>query len=263
MSKHTYRCRAFAGLLAMAFLAEFVPRPLNAVEPRTHEEEAAKDAADRFQVVLADNFDGKLHLNWKPVRYDDTHVSLTKNPGKLTITTQRGSIFGDEKNDAFGAGVQAKNIFVLDNPLAKDVDFTVITCVSGFTPQVAFQQAGLILYDDDDNYLKWGYEFDWDNNGGQVFTIVAETDGKPEFQHMPPASGADRYWVRLTKRGNNYEYAASLDGNKFTVYGEQEWNGRAKQLGLLAKNGGNKDAPDIDANFEFFELLAPPPAAKP
>jgi hypothetical protein len=33
-----------------------------------------------------------------------------KNPGKLTITTQRGSIHADEKNDAYGEGIQAKNL---------------------------------------------------------------------------------------------------------------------------------------------------------
>ncbi len=263
MSNHYRRYGAVATVLGSAWIAGFLVQSLLAAEPQPREDDTPKDAADRFQVVLADDFDGKLHLNWKPVRYDDSHVSLTKNPGKLTITTQRGSIFGDEKNDEFGDGIQAKNIFVLDNPLAKDVDFTVITCVSGFTPQVSFQQAGLILYDDDDNYLKWGYEFDWEHGGGQVFTIVAETAAQPEYKHMPPASGAERYWVRLTKRGNKYEYAASLDGNKFTVYGEQEWNGRVKQMGLLAKNGGNKDAPDIDAAFEFFELRAPVPEQKP
>jgi len=261
--KNSYRCFTLAGVFGGAMLAGFIVRSLIAADARPRDDDGNRDAADRFQVVMADDFNGKLHLNWKPVRYDETHVSLTKNPGKLTITTQRGSIFGDEKHDEFGEGVQAKNIFVLDNPLANDVDFTVITCVSGFTTQASFQQAGLILYDDDDNYLKWGYEFDWENNGGQVFTVVAETAGHPEYKHMPPSSGADRYWVRLTKRGNKYEYAASLDGNKFTVYGEQEWDGRVKQIGLLAKNGGNKDAPDTDAAFEFFELRAPAPEPKP
>ena len=202
MLKNFSRFSAFIALIGCSLFAGAVMEMLAAAEPRARDEEGAKDAADRFQIVLADDFDGKLHLNWKPVRYDETHVSLTKNPGKLTITTQRGSIFGDEKNDEFGEGVQAKNIFVLDNPLGKDVDFSVTTCVSGFTPQTSFQQAGLILYDDDDNYLKWGYEFDWGNNGGQVFTVVAETAGQPEFKHMPPSSGAERYWVRLTKRGN-------------------------------------------------------------
>src|SRR3954465_6836366 len=94
--------------------------PLRAAEP-------AKDPSDRFQVLLSDDFNGKTHLNWKPVRLDESHVSLTKNPGKLTITTQRGTIHGFELQDQFAEGIQAKNIYVLDNPVGPDADFVVTT----------------------------------------------------------------------------------------------------------------------------------------
>jgi len=69
--------------------------------------------------------------------------------------------------------------------------------------------------------------------------------------------------VRLTKRGDKYEYAWSKDGDKWVVGGERQWGtGAPKRVGILAKNGGNKDAPEIDAAFEFFELRALPPAKK-
>jgi hypothetical protein len=61
-------------------------------------------ASDTFAFQAFDAFDGKLGLNWKPVRPDRSHVSLTKTPGALTITTQRGSIFGEETKDEFGWG---------------------------------------------------------------------------------------------------------------------------------------------------------------
>ena len=89
---------------------------LIAAEPRPGTEEVAKDTKERSQLILRDDFDGKLTLNWKPVRFDHTHLSVTKNPGKLTITTQQGSIFGDETHDAYGEGVQAKNLFLIENP---------------------------------------------------------------------------------------------------------------------------------------------------
>ena len=34
-----------------------------------------------------------------------------------------------------------------------------------------------------------------------------------------------------------------------------------KRIGILAKNGGNKDASELDAAFEFFEFRAPRPTA--
>ncbi len=71
----------------------------------------AEAAGDKFAFQALDAFDGKLGLNWKPVRPDPTHVSLTKTPGALTITTQRGSIHGAETKDEFGGVLKAKNLY--------------------------------------------------------------------------------------------------------------------------------------------------------
>jgi regulation of enolase protein 1 (concanavalin A-like superfamily) len=223
----------------------------------------AEAPGDAFAFLALDTFDGKLGLNWKPARPDPSHVSLTKTPGALTITTQRGGIFGEETKDEFGERISIKNLYLIDNPLAPGGDFVVTTCVSGFTPETSFQQAGLIVYNDDDNYLKFGYEYNWPNaGGGQAFCIVTETDAKGEFQYLDTEhSGLKRYWVRLTKHGKRYEYAFSTDGKSFTVSGEVVWgDGSPKQIGMLAKNGGNKDAGELDAAFEYFELRAPAPA---
>ena len=216
--------------------------------------------APTHTVVLRDEFDGKFALNWKPVRPDATHVSLTRNPGKLTITTQRGSIHGDEAKDQFGAGLQAKNIYLIDSPLAPGGDFVVTTSVSGFKPETTFQQAGLIVYDGDDDYLKFGYEYSWQGNGGQAFTLVKEVAAVPEHDSAAAEKGLTRVWLRLTKRGDRYEYAVSPDGTAWAARGETLWRGKAARVGVLAKNGGNKDAPEIDAAFDFFELRSPPPA---
>jgi hypothetical protein len=63
--------------------------------------------------------------------------------------------------------------------------------------------------------------------------------------------------VRIAKRGNRYEYLTSTDGKSFQSHGDVEWgDGSPKHIGILAKNGGNKDASELDANFEFFELRA-------
>jgi hypothetical protein len=47
------------------------------------------------------------------------------------------------------------------------------------------------------------------------------------------------------------------------IAGEVPWgDGHPKRIGLLAKNGGNKEAPEVDAAFEYFELKAPTPPKK-
>jgi regulation of enolase protein 1 (concanavalin A-like superfamily) len=238
-----------AGLCSVALVGVGPAAPLPKTDPRTG---------------LSDSFDGKLSLDWKVVRPDPTHVSLKKVPGALVITTQRGSIHGKESEDQLSGGLRAKNIHLIDNPLARD-DWVATTSVKDFLPDTSYQQAGLIVYDDDDNYLKWTYEFNWRKGEGQTFHVVAETDGVP-VHHQPEESGSGlkKFRLKLTKRGDKYEYAWSADGEKWVVAGERTWgDGHPKRVGLIAKNGGNKDAAELDAAFEFFDLRpAPAPAKK-
>lgn len=210
--------------------------------------------------ALVDSFDGKFALDWKVTRPDKDHVSLKKVPGSLVITTQRGSIHGKTADDSLSEGTLPKNIHLIDIPFDKDADWVATTCVSNFLPDTMYQQAALIVYEDDDNYLKWSWEFDFQRREGQTLVLVAETDGVPVHERPKEAeSGLKKVWLRLTKKGDRYEYAWSKDGDKWVVGGERGWgDGKPRRVGLLAKNGGNKDAPELDAAFEFFDLRPVP-----
>jgi len=258
MSPTRFRTAA-AGVLAAALLvaggwapAHWV-RAAPAPEPRAERPDQTKEGG---ALQAYESLNGKLALNWQPVRPDPTHVSLSTHPGRLTITTQRGTIHGDA--NAHGEPF-AKNIFVLPNPLAKEADFVMTTCLIDFTPTVAFQQAGLICYDDDDNYLKWSYEFNHPQGKDQYFCLVREVDAKPDHFPTRGVSGLQKVWMRLTKRGKSYEYATSTDGKTFNVRGVQDWIDAPKMLGIIAKNGGPEGVPEIDAQFGFFELRSPAP----
>lgn len=45
------------------------------------------------RVLLRDGFDGSYDLPWTVLNPDANAASLTKNPGCLTISTQRGSMY--------------------------------------------------------------------------------------------------------------------------------------------------------------------------
>ncbi len=299
---------------------------------------------DGFRFLAFDGFDGQLGLNWQVVRPDPSHVSLTRHPGRLTITTQKGSIHGPDGGTAgyeaellqqWGKGIgnsaeeggqkrgnvndpiasrATKNLHLIDNPLARDADFTVTTCVVNFDPHKQYQQAGLILYSDDDNYMKWTYEFNdgWlpgavgssvmgefekamgyyppakalvqkatQNqsdaarkaraeeamktiyghmpDGRPFFVLVGETGGNPTHHIAAEAEPKlPRVWLRVTKRGNLYDCFTSTDGEHFARRGTAEWGkGGPKRIGLIAQNGGEPGVPEIEAQFEFFELRSP------
>jgi uncharacterized protein (TIGR03067 family) len=210
---------------------------------------AVEDAADEPTVGVFDGFDEKLELDWKIIRPDPTHVSLDKTPGKLTITTQTSSIHLNETGR--NARVPAKNLYLIRGPSAEGNDFVLTTCIESFHPREYSHQAGLLVYDDDDNYFKWVIEW---NGGRPRFNLLRETDQQSIIEVRPDVPEAQRVWLRLIKRGNLYERSFSTDGEEYLSVGEREWGGDApKWVGILAKNGSGGGASEIDASFDFFE----------
>lgn len=197
-----------------------------------------------------DGFDGSLALDWKFLHPEKSHVSLARKPGALTIRTQQGGMHWD------ATGV--KNLVVIDNPVAGGGDFTMTTCLDSFRPVANWQQAGLLCYDDEDNYIKWVYEVGNATRGRQL-TMIAEEGGTPVTRQCRPFRiDPERLWLRLTKRGDRYAVAFSTDGNRFEWQRDFGWRDAApKMLGLNANNGPRSGAPEIDASFDFFEVRAP------
>jgi len=219
------------------------------------------------KVLAYDGFDGKLSLGWDILKPDPSHFSLSRHQGTLTITTQEGA-FSALKADY-------ENLFLIDRPAPLWEDFQLTTCMSSFKPIAHWNQAGLICYNDDDDYLKFVYQ--WTTMpAGRVFTVGIETEGSFSFIHFLPRQEAERVWLRVTKRGCRYTFSTSFDGRTFLPTGCPEhdrtglfqggvvWgNGRVKQVGLFAKNGPDTRAPEIDASFDFFEVrsVGAPPGA--
>lgn len=223
-------------LLLVASLLDASPCP-GAEQPGTAEQPGR----------LFDGFDGRLALDWQQIRPDAGSQSLEKNPGRLTITTQYGSIH------LTGRPVLAKNLFLLDISNRTESDFAVTTCLEGFRPLAGWNQAGLVIYDDDDNYLKFVSEF---RAVGQAhLNALAETDGQSKITQFQVPLSPTRLWLRVVKRGDRYETSSSNDGEHFDSYADISWgNGKPKFAGILAKNGNMPNARNAEASFDFFEL---------
>jgi WD40 repeat protein len=204
--------------------------------------------------LLRDDFSNKYSLNWTTIREDKSHLSLLTNPGRLTITTQPGSIRGESDN---ADGTAAKNIFLIGNPLAETSDFSITLAVSKFDPTTFYQQVGLICYDDDDNYLRWSFEYNTDN--ATSLAVVRETDAVFKHERLMELPAPERFWMRVTKRGGAYECAYSTDGKDFKLAGSRPWGKHPpKYLGFLAGNGANYAAEEIAVCIDSFELSSLP-----
>jgi len=241
----------FAATIVLGVLAPVAV----AAGPVEKEDDSARPAPLR----LRDDFSDRLALDWNIIREDATHYSLSKNPGRLTITTQRGAIHGDSDRDRQSGGIRTKNMFFLKNPVEADRDFSITLAVTKFEPTTFYHQFALLCYDDDDNYLKWTYEYTWRKPGTTCFTLVREIDKEPVHDLIYDLPFPGKLWIRVTKRGPEYVCSYSTDGRTFPVVGSRPWISSApKYLGFFAKNGGNPDAPEIDVAIDSFELASPP-----
>ncbi len=193
-----------------------------------------------------DDFDKKYDPAWEIFNEDPTHLSLTKQPGRLTITTQRGDLWHGFNN--------TKNIFLLKNPIADGGDFVLTTHLADFEPESDWNQAGLICYDDVDNYLAYTFQYD-ENQGGRSLCLVREEEAKDLPQaFLEVDRPLDGLWLRIIKRDNQYLVASSLDGQHYHIIAVETWgNGEPLKVGLVATNG-QSNADMIDASFDFFEI---------
>ncbi|MHC4692964.1 MAG: M56 family metallopeptidase [Planctomycetota bacterium] len=214
-------------------------------------------SGEEGKILAFDDFNDSLSLDWEVLHNDPTHYSLTKNPGTLTITTQRGGFSW--------TATDYDNLFLIDCPALPSSGVQITTCISGFNPNASWQQAGLLFWSDDNNYLKWVCQF-----GPQhTFSYLGETKGvRKSHRSLPVPQGAERFWLRMTKRGDRYQFLSSVDGKSFVPFnapadphgtpmtsGTLPWgDGSVDKIGLFAGNGLDSQAPEIDASFEFFEV---------
>ena len=150
------------------------------------------------------------------------------------------------------------------------------TCLLSFAASAMWNQAGLLLWNNEDNYLKFNYEFCNDPLGSQyafrIHTLALEMGGNPVYTWYQAEQNPEKLWLRIVKRGDFCELFTSTDGQSFlpptvlaTDGGPTDpriyWGDAAiEYVGLYAENGSAMDAREVDASFDFFEVLALPGA---
>lgn len=129
--------------------------------------------------------------------------------------------------------------------------------------RLAYQQAGLIVYGDDDNYAKMvlqGRSTGAPSAADRIFQFIREEAGTPnEVTASNTANlGAaypDTVWVRFTSDGANLKAAYSADGATFTEMSETKQlagisNPRIGLFGLANRT----EALPLAAQFDYFSI---------
>lgn len=206
---------------------------------------AGPAAAAGDQVTWTDGFDGDaLDARWQVVNPDPS--SLAVSGGALRIDGQPG--------DTYQTVNSAKNIVVLDVPQG---DFTATADVSAAVAKV-YQGAGLIAWQDMDNYVRSGLTFvgglspsgravETDVESNATFSAVSFADR--------PASSAER--LRLARVGDTIT-SSWWDGTAWVTAGTTDVAFDTTQVGVYALAA--QDGTVLPAAFDSFTIEHEPGA---
>ncbi len=130
-------------------------------------------------------------------------------------------------------------------------DWTATTRLE-FSPAVDYQQAGIILYSDDDNYIKLAYGHESQQPAGTAVDFVSESGGAP-LQRPKVNVNNSAIYLRLVKSGSTYRGYWSVDGTNWEtwpgVWEFHDINLNSPRIGLIAQ-GVAGALPD----FDWFDI---------
>ncbi|MEK8128132.1 PA14 domain-containing protein [Paenibacillus filicis] len=191
-----------------------------------------------------DSFDGPaLSPDWSIYREKKENWSLTANPGHLTLQTLPGDSYGTLNN--------IQNVFLKQAP---EGDFVITTKVNA-PVRKNFQQAGLYIWQDEDNYVRLGHAWDTDGSTGKTLETAYEKNAVyKKATGMAAHPGYDTSFLQIRKTGD--------------VYTTYFWNGTAWQQAAdpvtvqlkAAKVGfyafSATDGTSMPAVFDYFSVGA-------
>jgi len=196
-----------------------------------------------------DNFAGPAHEPfWSIVRETAANYKIANN--KLSITTESGDLWQNTNSQ--------RNIFVQqaagDWTCSVDIDFDTV-------PYLDFQQAGIMVYQDDDNYLKLDMENSSYQGGlviqlgsevNQVFTVVASAK-------LTGVNPHDVITLKVVRVGNVYTFFYSMNGGAsyMQLGSAQTASMIPPQIALTASSSASTSVP-IVANFSHFNVTSSP-----
>jgi regulation of enolase protein 1 (concanavalin A-like superfamily) len=136
-------------------------------------------------VLFEEKFDGKLQPAWKWIRPDVDEWRIQDN--ELQVRSQFGRIWG---------GNDAKNVLVIRPSKTDNVEARVNVA---HAPREKWEQAGLLWYVDDDNFVKFISE----QIDGKMYAVICrEQGGRGRVFGKVEAPSANMQ-LRLMVRGNH------------------------------------------------------------
>lgn len=171
---------------------------------------------------------------WSVIRPDSSSPVQIENGTGLKIASQRGDLYQTSNT--------AKNLVSMD--LDGNWAFT-LHMSTDFVPNAIYQQAGLLIYDDDDNYMKF---CSIENGRGSEIQLGIETGGAWSDVTRTPLSSKG-LTLRVEKHNKTYTYTYTAEDGEPVVAGTINAVMNHPKLVLFAFNGEQNRDP-MTASFK-------------
>ena len=204
----------------------------------------------RPTVTVSDEFDSEmLGPQWFWIRENPATWSLTSNPGSMTIRAEQG--------DTYTSTNTAKNILLQNASGDWIIESKLVFSVR---PNTSYQQGGLTVYQDDDNYIKLDWEAQGTNTRIQQIREVNRSVNSTAYvsaNNIVPSSGdnANTVWFRIAKSGTNFTGYYSVDGINFTALTTQSASFNDIKVGLYSNNGSGTTS-NLYVSFDYFRAAS-------
>jgi beta-glucosidase len=230
---------------------------------------------------VSDEFNsGKLPGQWSWVRENASNWSLSRKAGSLLITSEKGDIVSSNNN--------AMNILLQ----SANTDWTIDSkIICSRKPSGQTQNAGILAYQDDDNYVKLVYRAGGGRRGMGGFgggfgtpgvqpgsvELVIEVNGYQKSAAMLSMQDIikddNTLVLKLEKKGNIYTASCSADGKNFKAVGTADAMLMDIKAGMIVCDGvppvgrrGNQGFPQqpqttqtvtpFEVAFDYFHIVS-------
>ena len=165
-----------------------------------------------------------------------------KTDGGLCIRLEPGGLMGGAKD--------ARNILI--RPLPAEARSVAVNVETHHASQ--FEQAGLILYGDDDNYVKLVREF---VDGSTWIVLVVEVAARPNVAAKVPLPEGETTWLCMEIQGEKIKASGWGDSKAVVTVGEVDFPPEIlRRVGIFTQSG--QAGADRWARFRDFSIRRAP-----
>ncbi len=211
----------------------------------------------------------EIAFGYGPVSVDFTTGSLDRSiwtilnedPANYSVEAGKGLRLPTLQGDIYQDGSSWKNVFLQE----AFGDWDIVSKVYyPAAPSADYQQQALLVWQDENNYIKLDMEYgSW--AGGLYVQMGSEVNGtfsgsyQARLTNISPGTPDFTIYFRIKKTGNSYEGFYSLDGVNYTRLGKIDLELKNPKIGLFATKNSNNAT--IDTYCQYIEVLSSEPAA--